>query len=471
MAGMKLALALIPALLLAPLATAETPEARYRTATALADAGLAKAFRAALDAAEKAGSDDFYAAAKLVVDTTGDPTLMQPLMERAAKEGSAAATTWLALGELQRLHTLGADLGTDARAKALRAQVDAAAAKQYAPALVQASQLAAAGVGAAPDQQLATRYLMEACRLKSSQARAAYLMVSGRLADGDLTRPEIASELAKGNYYLEELLAQMQGDTAKGVEWLRKASAHGSPAAPFVLAGSQAAGLGQEEALEQLTLAADRHFPTAMAYLGAIALRAGLFRTEGLELAQDAEAGLRRLLYAAALGNGVAAHTLATAYGQKEAGPVPPDLIYRLYRLAADQGEPFGMAGCGYCLLTGRGCRQDAKEGEALLRRAADKGANWAHQALASAYFNGFGVKADMFAATNALTEDAQAGSLHAYSTMAALVALGNEAARPDPARAAVYLDLAREKGEPQAQEVYDTIIKAGGWRFMPGLW
>ncbi len=469
---MKLAsLFLLPALVLLPLAPLSASESSAAAAKALADAELTKAFRAALDAIEKADSDDFYPAAKLVVEKTGDPTLMKPLMAQAAKAGSAAAASWLALGELQRMHTAGEDLSSSPRARELRRSIFAAAAKQYLPSMVQASRVADMGVGGKPDNKLALKYLMDASRLKSAQARAAYLLLSGRLAKGDTKLPEIASELKKGNFYLEELLAQMHGDTPEGVAWMRKASAHGSTVAPYLLTQSRAAGLQEAEAMEQLRLSADRHFPEAMAFLGSMELRANRLRGAGLTLKQDAETGLRRLLEAAALGSPVAAQSLATAYAQQEAGPVPAEFIYRLYKIAADQGDALGMAGCGYCMLTGRGCPQDAVQGEKLLTEAAHKGAQWAYQALASAYFNGFGVKANMFAATNALTEDAQAGSLHAYSTMAALVALGNATTKPDAARAAIYLDMAKEAGEPEAQEVYDSIIKAGGWKFMPGLW
>ncbi len=433
---------------------------------------MERAFLAAMAEIEQADSEDFYAAAEVVVKQSGDPTNMPILMERAAASGSAAAASWLVLRKLQALHASQADLASDPRAVELRRQLFAAAGKEYLPAMVQASRVAGMGIGAEPDEKLALKYLVDASKLKSGQARAAYLLLSGRLAAGDFSLPEIESELKRGNYHLEELIAQMYGDSPEGVAWLRRASSHGSPTAAFLLTQSVAAGMAEDEALASLRLAADRHLPDALAFLGSIELRSDELEAQtGLNVQGDAATGLQRLMLAAALGSPVAAHSLATAYAQQQAGPVSPELIYRLYKQAADQGDALGMAGCGYCMLTGRGCTQDAAQGEALLKAAADKGAQWANQALASAYFNGFGVKADMLAATNALTEDALMGSRHAYSIMAALVALGNRAAKPDPQRARVYLDMAINAGEPEAQEVYDSIIRAGGWKFMPGLW
>ncbi len=466
---MNRALLFLPALTLLPLtplaAATATPPAAEQPATE-----MERAFRSALAAIEKANSDDFYEAACIVIEQSGDPTNMPLLMERAAKDGSPAATAWLALKELQGMSATGAKLRSDPRAIELRRRMFEAAAKGYIPATVQSSRLALMGVGAEPDEKLAIRYLMDASKRQSQQARALYLMVSGRLAKADFTLPEIASELGKKNHYLEELIAQMYGDTPDGVAWLRRASEHGSATAAFLLTQSSAAALEKAEALALFRLAAERHLPDAMAFLGAVELNS---ETLGLnvDIKADAAGGLRRLMLAAALGSPTAAHTLATAYGQQQAGPVSPELIYRLYRMAADQGEPLGMAGCGYCMLTGRGCPQDAVRGEALLRQAADKGAQWANQALASAYFNGFGVKPDMRAATNALADDAVMGSQHAYSIMAALIALGNGAAKPDPHRAQIYLELAKEEGDPNAQEVYDAIIRDKGWKFMPGLW
>ncbi len=469
MGAMKCSFALLSFLALAPLvplAAAEAPHA------VLSDTDLCRDFRKALDTIEKADSDDFFEAARIVVEKTGDPTLMLPLMEDAAAKGSAAAASWLALSRLQGLYSEGADMSRDARAKELRKLIFDAAARDYHPAMVQASRLAGMGIGGEADEKLALRYLMNASRQNSSQARAAYLLMSGRLAKGDWSAPEIASELKKENFYLEELIAQCYQDTPEGVAWMRRASNHGSATAPFLLTQSHSAGLGQEEAMSFLELAAERHQPEAMAMLGMLELHAEQAQAStGVQVKKDAEQGLRRLLISCALGSPTAAHTLALAYAMQQAGPVPVDFICRLFKQAAEHGEAEGMAGYGYCLLCGRGCPQDAARGEQMLLRASEKGVLWAKQALASAYFNGFGVKPDMQAALDALTEDAAVGSLHAYTIMAAIVALGNEGCPPNARRAAVYLDMARRKGEPEAEALYDSIIKAGGWKFMPGLW
>ncbi len=428
------------------------------------------ALRTALDAVEKAQSEDMYEPARVVVERTGDPTLFLPLMEEAAEKGSAAAQNWLTIAEYVRLRVEEAQLESDPRAVALRSRCFTAAKSDYLPAHVQASRLADMGVGAPADRKLAMRYLMEACKRNSPQARASYLLSSGRLQKEDFTLPEVASELKKGNFYVEEFIASAYGDTEKGVEWWRKARDHGSAMAPYVLTQLQAADLSSEEALASLKLAAERHYPTALGHLGALHLRACLVPQAGIPVEADKEGGLRLLKLAAALGDAEFSQSLATSFAQGEVKAPSVAMIARLYAQAAAMGDPNAMAGYGYCLMAGAGCPQDAAAGETLIKKALDKGAVWANQALASAYFNGLGVKPDMRRAVNALGEDFAMGSIHAYAIMAALTALGNEGAAPDPSRARIYLSMAVESGDEQAQSIYDSIMSAKGWRFLPGL-
>lgn len=121
-------------------------------------------------------------------------------------------------------------------------------------------------------------------------------------------------------------------------------------------------------------------------------------------------------------------------------------------------------------MVLGAGCRQDAEAGVALMEQARDKGAQWVNQALASMYFNGDGVKADMRKAMDALSEDYLNGSRHAYAMMAALTAIGNESARPNPSTARVYLNMAIQNGDMEAQAYYDAFVKEGKWRFLEEL-
>ncbi len=437
-----------------------------------AAAPLSTRLRTLLDGMERAQSEDFYEAAKLVLEETQNAAAFYPLMEEASRAGSAAATAWLVPLELHRLQLAGADLASDPRAVELCTRAVAAAKKGYRPASFLAFRLMDLGVGGPEDAAAARRYLVEGSKVGCTQSRAAFLLVSGRLQGGEAKDPAVAAELKRNNYHLEEMLAQVHGDSAEGVKWLRLASSHGSAAAPFLLTQSQTAALPEREAMEMLELAASRHHVPAMAFLANIKLNAReLNATSGSSLVEDTEGGLLLLRHAAALGDAEAAQSLASTLAQGTLGAVPVEQVCELYRLAAEQGSAEGMAGYGYCLMAGRGFTADAALGEEWLLRAVDKGALWANQALASAWYNGFGVKPDLRRAVNALGEDAAMGSVHAYAIMAGITALGNEGTAPDPMRARIYLDMAKQDGDTEAQAIYDAILKAGGWRFLPALW
>ncbi len=470
MAAMKFALLL--ACLLAPavgpLAFADSSSpasAQEETAS------LQTRLRALLDGLEKSHCGDCFEAARLVLAETGDPSAFFPLMEEASRAGSAAATVWLVPVELNRLSVAGADMGADPRAVELRARVLAAVKKGYRPAYALASNLLGMGVGGAADEAEAKRYLMEGSKAGCQQARAGYLLFSGRLQKGGVTDPAVAAELKRHNFYLEEMIARSYGDTPEGVKWLRLASAHGSALAPYLLTQSDTAALPQQEAMEALKLAAARHHVDAMDFLGNLKLRAReLSASTGMVMEEDVPGGVALLQQAAALGQPEAAQSLATLMAQGLLGPVSAPQVCALFRMAAEQGDPQGMAGYGYCLLTGRGCTPDAARGEKLLMEAVGKGAQWGYQALASVCFNGDGVARDLRRAVNALGEDAAMGSVHAYAIMAGITALGTPETPPDAFRARVYLDMAREE-DPEAQAVYDAILAAKRWRFLPALW
>ncbi len=467
-------LALAVSCLMVPLTFAQSPVSAPPVQGETAS--LATRLRSLLDEMEKSQSDDFYEAAQLVLAEGGDPTAFYALMEQASQAGSAAATVWLVPVELSRFKARAASKDansspeSDARGVELRSRVLAAAQKGYRPAYALAANVVGMGVGGPSDDAAATKLLVEGSKAGCPQARAGYLLLSGRLQKGGVNDPAVAAELKRNNFYLEETIGRACGDTTEGVKWLRRAMEHGSALAPYLLTQSSAAALPEKEAMEMLTLAADRHHVDAMDFLGNLKLRAReLSQSAGLSLKEDVQGGVQLLKLAAALGHAEAAQSLATAMAQGELGEISASQVCALYRMAAEQGEPNGLAGYGYCLMTGRGCEADAARGELLLHRAAESGARWANQALASAWFNGFGVAPDVRRAVNALGEEAAMGSVHAYAIMAAITALGNEATPPDSLRARIYLDMAKEE-DPEAQAVYDAIIATGQWRFLPAL-
>lgn len=447
------------------------PVAANSTSVVTAEQKLLKA----LQGIEEKDSEDFYNAALTVLETTGDETLFYPMMLTAATKGNAAAQTWVATFNLPTTDSDSAEY------KAIMKQVDAAAAKNYAPALILAAQLRAQ-----TDADAATSLLMKACLAGSSKAKALYLLQSGRIASGDFSLPEIQSELKKQNHYLEELLGSvtaLAGKEAEALDWMLKAEAHGSATAAYMLLSVNVPGETQEDYLKHLHLAVERHHLMAMYTYGALLCRADEHpAAQQLGIKKDVQQGRKLLQLASMLGSAESATDLAMFYIQGLFDSVPAERIYRLFEYGHRCGVAEGSAGVGYCKVLGAGCEQDVQKGLEMMLAARDAGALWVNQALASIYFNGSGgIAPDMRKAVDYLMADVVSGGTYSYAVMAAITALGNAQQGPNANTAKVYLELAKEPNPAhdaatqiqraeKMQTVYDAIVSSGTWCFAPEL-
>lgn len=427
---------------------------------------VASRLHGVLAAMARTNDDDFYAAASLVIDASGDERDFCRLMSEAADAGSPAACLWLARYLLPARHK---DATAAQRAAGLASR---AAGQGYVPAMVEYACLLKEGIGCAQDQKKAMAVLMDACRQGNRRARALYLAFTGRLGEGKEELPEVASELEKGNCFLEEMIAMQQTGPVEAERWFRRADLHGSAVAPYALSQMKFPGVKGQEPLDCLRRAAERHHIQAMSLLGMVLLRPDLVQqgNNRWQVGEDAREGLRLLLIATALGDGSVLGNML-AGGELESDAPIAERVCALFRRNHLCGQDADTPSLGYCMVVGKGCPQDVEGGLELLEEGRRKGAaQWVSQAMASLYFNGDGVKADMRRAIDFLGEDAAAGAVHAYAMMAALTALGNADAPPDMRTARFYLKMAEDAGDGEAQQVYDSILKAGGWRFMPAL-
>lgn len=435
----------------------------------VSDAGAA--FTTALNAVQSAQSEDLGPAVNAALDATGgDEQAYYRLMREAADARHPVALSWTAGQLLRQLHAQGGDLVNSAEAKRLRAMLEQAASAGYIPAVVEMAHICGSGVGAAADEAEGMKHLMQACKAGSPRARAAYLLLSGRLEKEGASGAAVAAELKKNNYHVEEFLSGLTAKTneTQSLEWMTKAASHGSPRAAYRLGmyylqqGKEALG---HDFLKQ---AAAQNSPEALAQLAALTLP-GVELTPALQsiIKPDTETAIRLFQRSVLLGYTPALIPLAGEY-YKQPGKYSAERVFELYRLSADAGDPRGGVAYAHCLVTGRGCQADTERGIRILNQLVDAGVPFANMSLADLYFNGTGVQPDMRKALSSLSAAASAGVPQCYTLMAVLAQLGNAAKASDPARASLYLRMAEERGEIASRETFDAMVKAGSWKFIP---
>lgn len=426
---------------------------------------------AALDAVKAAQSENLGPVVTAVLDATGgDEQAFWKLMQEASDAGHPVALTWTAGQGIRQLSALGINPESAPEAVKLCAAVEKAASSGYVPAQVEMAHLLGSGVGTAPDEKKAMEYLMQACKAGSSRARAAYLLLSGRMEKGGTEDIAVAAELKKNNYYVEEFLSAFAGqdNEEKAREWLAAAASHGSAYAAGMLARHYLVQGKDALGCDFLKIAVEREHPDSLAMMGSLLLP-GAELSPGLQniIKPDTEAAISLFRRAALLGYAPAFIPLAGEY-IKQPEKYSRERVFELYRRSADMGDARGGVAYAYCLAAGRGCQPDAERAVRILTQLVDAGVGFANMALADLYFNGTGVPADMGRAFRALTAAATAGVPGCYTLMAALAQMGNAAKASDPMRANMYLRMAVERGEHAPRENFDALIQAGGWKFIP---
>lgn len=447
----------------APAPAAEPlPAEESAPAPAPTSADLTAALSAELERMLRENDEDFYNVAVLLTKSTGNWISMDGVLAAAAEKGEPVSQYWTAKRELDKRELKGdISLPGPDFAKALKL-LRASASRGYLPACVACANLIGSGIGCEANREEALRFLQEACKKGSARARAVYMMVSGRIEAGKFDTPEMKYELDRGNFYLEELVADYyaaQQDREKCVEWLKRASRNGSASAAFrlaVLYSAEESGDLSEDPAPYLKLATERHWPEALCMSGKVAAGQG-----------DAVRTVDLLSAAAQLGSGDACRVLAEICGESGGTGITPELITGLMQRSFELGDLNGTAGYAYCRVLSSESPEEAAKWLALLEQSADSMSVSAYKALASLRFNGApGVAPDMRRAVYYLGEARSLGYVQADALIAALAALGCEGTPPDPSRAEAYLKMAVE-ALPISQQWYDQLIKEKGWIFL----
>ena len=420
------------------------------------------ALAAELDRMLRENDEDFFKVAEMLTKNTGNWISMDGVLAAAAERGEPVSQYWTAKRELDKREKKGSvSLPGPDFAKALKL-FRASAERGYLPASIACANLIGGGLGCEPNREEALRYLQDACKKGSARARAIYMMISGRLESGKFDTPEMKFELDRGNYFLEELVADYyaaQQDRAKHVEWLKRASRNGSASAAFRLAlifSAENSDDLSEDPAPYLQLATERHWPEALCLSGKIAAGQG-----------DAARTVDLLAAAAQLGSGEACRILAEICGENGGVGITPELIESLLQRSFELGDVNGMADYAYCRVLAAASPEEAQKWLDLLQEAADASSVSAYKALASLHYNGApGVEPNLRRSVYFLGEARSLGYVQADAIIAAVTALGCKGTEPDADRAASYLKLA-VKQVPMAQQWYDSLVQEKGWSFL----
>lgn len=410
-------------------------------------------------------SADYGDALDLVLTATGeDETAIDRWMQAAASGGNAAAERWLIN---RTLSDVPLDRLLSPEVRAAYQKLDKVAAKRYVPAMLDKATCLELGLGVTRDSAASRKALMEACRGGDFSARVQWLLATKRLEDySDKDKPEVASEIKRGNHYVMLRLANLATSSRDKVDWLTQAAEKGNGDAYFSLSALSSRTQPKQSAV-LLKEAVRLHAPDALFTLGTVLATdepSNKYTAEaGLE--RDPAKGLHLLRIAAAMGHAQSCLLLGNAYYNGHLGLAKDDSrAYHYFSVPQAAGTPVIASARGLLLLLGKGVKQDTTKALEILNRVAKTGFPRAAMHLAYAYYKGIGVKADARRAADYLSEAAATGIPGAYVYLAYITARGGEGLHTDKEQAQRYVRLAAMDMGEQAQKLYERLMESGEW-------
>ncbi len=471
--GIILALGLVPVVMVstseaAPVRARAAAKVSARTQVAMPDNPKYADFKAALDKMLTDQSSDYAPALDILLKATeDDDSVIMEWMKAAASQGSVAAERWLLNLKLtdiplEKVHSPEVK-------EAYRGMLRLAD-KGYVPALLDVSASLRMGLGVAKDEVASQRKLMDACRGGNFLARDQWLAATKRIsAFSDKDKPEVASEINRGNHYVMFRLANLTVDPATRNEWLAKAAKSGSAAAYFALSALVSSTKPKES--EVLLREAVRLYNVDALYtLGTVLLSTDEVTSFAREagITPDPQRGWHLLRLAAALGHPQSTMALGRAYYNGTQGlPQDYEKAYAYFSSPRMGGYAAVASARAVALLLGKGVKQDAATAVKLLERANKVGYPQATINLAYAYYKGVGVQADARRAADLLSEAATAMPA-AYVYLAYITAKGGPGLPADPSQAKRFIRLASMDMGDRASQLYDSLLVKGEWELRP---
>lgn len=441
-------------------------------------------FLSKLDEQVKNNSADACEAMSVALSATGNEFCLDLWMQKAAEEGNAAAMHYMGMTAAARnaspemRYLRGRERDALAakqldNAKAAAEWLKKAADKKFVPALLDYSTFLRLGIGVLKNEQAANRMMLEAAKSGTFETRYSWLLGNGRLEKwNDRERPEVASEIKRGNHLVIYYMSSFAPDSRTQFDWLLDAAKKGSPDAMYSLAAVLQNSKPQES-YKLLKAAVAKHNAAAMYVYGSFLVsEPGEYHQQN-NLRQNIPLGVGVLRLAAMMGNAQSRRTMLTAYYRGDFG-LPKDkakTYAHLQWLNTAQYDPISMAAQGFMLLTGEGIEQNTATGLRYITLAANAPRapySYARVMLAYAHYKGIGVAQNTAMAVEVLQEAAAAGFAHAYLYIAYLSAKGLHGKAPDMDEAKRYVNIAALNMGDAAQRFFDEQMKEEDWVIGP---
>lgn len=427
-----------------------------------------KAFLAALDEQVRSNALDFCPAATVVLDATGDELAMRDWMDRAAREGQVAAMQYV--GNLS-LRNVAEDQLQSSVVKKAFGMVEKSAAAGFAPAQINKYMCMNLGMGTPKDAEGARKFMAECCKNGDFIPRYKWLEISGRLNTyQDKERPEVKSEIDRGNYHVLYVLARRAENPDQQRELLTQAARLGSSESLLMLS-MLSAREHPRESFVLLKEAARQHNAEAMFTLGSALADPdpsnASIREAGIQ--KNETEGVRLIKTASMMGDTAAHYWLANSYYDGAFGqPRDENRAYRHFEEGYLSGNVACASATAFMMIRGVGCQPNVEEGLALLQRSANVGYPYAVILMANVQYNGIGVPADGRAAAAKLREVGALNSPAAYVYLAYILTKGGNNLPADPDSARHYLRLAKSAMGDKAQQMFDALTEKGAWDARP---
>lgn len=406
---------------------------------------------------------DFCLAMREILEATNDELAAQSWMEKAAAQGNAVALQYV--GD-RRLTRVARDKVLAPEIREAYEMVRKAADAGYDAAKINVYMCQKMGIGTDKDEAAADKYILNACRSGSMIPRFKWMQMDGRLRSWeDRTRPEVETEIKRGNHHVLYFLASAAPTVVDQINMLRQAAEKGNPEALYTLSALSSRN-APKDSYALLQEAVRLHSADALFAMGS-AMTDGspdnpVLKEAGVK--HDDVAGRAFIKLASMMDNAAAHFWLGRVYFHGRCGlPQDKARAYEHFDRGALAGNPHCGIAAGLMLLRGLDIPQDTRKGLYYLNVAANAGIPQAVILLAYAQHEGMGIPADTKAACKLLQEAAAMGQKSAYIYLAYLTAKGGHNQPADPKLAERYVRMASLDLKDKAKELFDKLM-AEGW-------